>query len=344
MPIPSVIAASALNDFFVRVFLQAGVPPDDAQCAAAARVDSALRQPAGFDAFNVMRLRNTVRRLQSGGINRTPTLRVVQERPTFTLFDGDNGLGAVVGTRAMRHCLAKAHQHGLALVGVRHSTTLGAMAYYAMLALAQQAIGFAATNTELKIGLPAWGGLTPALGNNPFAVAIPGGSGPAIVLDMSVIATRPQGAPRTQPATSSRAPIGTDFVARPVIGDHKGYGLALILEILTGVLTGAGFGQDHAPERLDRPGARHNLGHLFGVLDPALSIPLEAFGTHVDRLRTEIHSSQPAPGVERLLLPGELEHERHAARLAQGIPVHTDTPEVLDAFCAELSLTSPLAE
>src|SRR5207244_10103205 len=77
----------------------------------------------------------------------------------------------------MDHCLTKAHQQGLALVGVRHSTTLEMMAYYAMRALEHQTIGFAATNTELKIGVPPWGGVTPALGNNPFAIAIPGGRG-----------------------------------------------------------------------------------------------------------------------------------------------------------------------
>jgi LDH2 family malate/lactate/ureidoglycolate dehydrogenase len=337
-----VIRAVTLNEFFVQVFVKAGVPPEDAQRAAAVRLESALRQPAGFDAFNVMRLRNTVRRLQSGGINATPRLHVVQERATFALLDGDNGLGAVVGSRAMELCLSKAPQQGLAFVGVRNSTTLGMMAYYAMLALPHNAIGFAATNTELKIGLPPWGGLTPALGNNPFALAIPGGQGPAIVLDMSVIATPPQGAPR-EDTTAGRAAIGSTFLARPIIGEHKGYGLALVLEILTGVLTGAGFGQDHAPEILDVPQAQHNLGHLFAVLDPTLCLPLTEFGARIDRLRAEIKGGQRAPGVERLLLPGELEHERREQRLTHGIPVDAETPGVLRALCETLGLESPLA-
>src|SRR5262245_61385821 len=149
MHAPLMIQASILHDFFVQVFVRAGVPQEDAHCAAAVRLESALRQPAGFDAFNIMRLRNTVQRLQSGGINPMPRLRTVQERATFVLLDGDNGLGAVVGTRAMEHCLSKAQQQGLALVGVRNSTTLGMMAYYAMLALEHHVIGFAATNTEL---------------------------------------------------------------------------------------------------------------------------------------------------------------------------------------------------
>src|SRR5262245_37558488 len=339
---PLVIQASVLHDFYVQVLVRTGVPEADAQLAAAVRLEGALRLPAGLDAFTVIRLQNTVHRLQAGGINPTPRLRIVQERGACALFDGDNGLGAVVGTRAMDYCLAKAHQQGFALVGVRNSTTLEMMAYYAMRALEHQTIGFAATNTELKIGLPPWGGLTPALGNNPFAIAIPGGQGPALVLDMSVIATSPQGVAGAG-ETSARGPIGSTFMPRPVIGEHKGYGLALVLEVLTGVLMGAGFGQDHTPERLETPEAQYNLGHLFGALDPALFMPLEQFSARTDRLRTEIKQGQRAPGIERLILPGELEHERRETRRRHGIPVHADVPAVLRTFCDTLGLDSPLA-
>jgi len=339
---PLVIRAAVLRDFYVQVMERTGLPEADAQLAAAVRLEGALRLPAGLDAFAVIRLQNTVHRIQAGGINPTPRLEIVHERTNFALLDGDNGLGAVVGTRAMDYCLFKAQQQGLALVGVRNSTTLEMMAYYAMRALGHQTIGFAATNTELKIGLPPWGGLTPALGNNPFAIAIPGGQGPALVLDMSVIATRPQGVAQAG-ETSTRGPIGSAFVPRPVIGDHKGYGLALVLEVLAGVLTGAGFGQDHTPERLEAPQAQYNLGHLFGALAPTLCMPLEQFSARIDRLRAEIQQGQRAPGVERLLLPGELEHERREMRLRSGIPVHADAPTLLRTFCETLGLDSPLA-
>jgi len=339
---PLLIQASVLHDFYVQVLVRTGVPEADAQLAAAVRLESALRLPAGLDAFSVIRLQNAVRRLQAGGINPTPRLRVVQERATSALLDGDNGLGAVVGTRAMDYCLTKAQQQGFALVGVRNSTTLEMMAYYAMRALEHHTIGFAATNTELKIGLPPWGGVTPALGNNPFAIAIPGGQGPALVLDMSVIATRPQGM-AGEGETSTRGPIDSAFLPRPVIGAHKGSGLAIVLEVLTGVLTGAGFGQGHAPEHLEAPDAQHNLGHLFGALDPTLFMPLEQFGSRIDRLRTEIKQGQRVPGVERLILPGELEHERRETRLRHGIPVHADAPNELRTLCEALGLDSPLA-
>jgi LDH2 family malate/lactate/ureidoglycolate dehydrogenase len=242
----------------------------------------------------------------------------------------------------MACCLAKAQGQGMALVGVRNSTTLGMMACYAMRALEHQAIGFAATNTELKIGLPPWGGMTPALGNNPFAIAIPTGQEPALVLDMSVIATPPQHGQDTQ-TTSAKEPLGRDFVARAVIGDHKGYGLALVLEVLTGVLTGAGFGQAHAPEQLATSASRYDLGHLFGVLNPATFMPLELFYARMQQLAQEMTQAQRAPGTERIFLPGELEHERRQKRLQHGIPVHGEAPAALQALCTGLGLASPLA-
>ena len=342
MPPPASISVSRLHAFYQQVYQHAGLPAEDAEAVADARLQSTLRQPAGFDAFGVTRLQNTVRRLRAGGINPTPRVRVVHERGPFTLLDADNGLGPVVGARAMTRCLEAAREDGFALVGVRNSTTLGTMATYAMRALAEGFLGFAGTNTELKIGLPPWGGLTPALGNNPFAVAIPRRHGPPIVLDMSLIATQPQDG-GTAGETPARGPLGSEFLARPIIGAHKGYGLAVVLEVLCGVLTGAGFGQAHAPHHLADPQARHDLGHLFAALDPTVFMPRHEFEARIEQLCSEIKQSEPAPGVPRILLPGELEYERCETRLRHGIPVRVDVQEALQGFCDELGIASPLA-
>ena len=340
---PASIPAARLHAFYRQVYRHAGVPAADAEAVADTRLQSTLRQPAGFDDFAVARLQNTVRRLRAGGINPAPRIRVVHERGPFTLLDADNGLGPVVGARAMTLCLERARAGGFALVGARNSTTLGTMATYPMRALSEGFLGFAATNTELKIGLPPWGGVTPALGNNPFAVAIPRGRGAPVVLDMSLIATQPQdaGAGAGAPA---RGPLGSDFLARPVIGGHKGYGLGVVLEVLCGVLTGAGFGQAHAPDRLANSQARHDLGHLFAVLDPTVFMPREEFDARIEQLCLEIRQSEPAPGVSRILLPGELEYERSETRLRDGVPVHAGAGEALQAFCEELGIPSPLDE
>jgi LDH2 family malate/lactate/ureidoglycolate dehydrogenase len=341
VPAPAFVSALRLRAFCQQVYQRAGVPDEDAAAAADVRLQSTLRQPAGFDAFSVARLQNTVRRLRAGGINPAPRIRVVHERGPFARLDADNGLGPVVGMRAMTRCLEAAREGGFALAGMRNSTTLGTMATYAMRALSEGFLGFVGTNTELKIGLPPWGGLTPALGNNPFAVAIPRRHGAPLVLDMSLIATQPQesGAAAEPPA---RRPLGNEFLPRPIIGAHKGYGLAVVLEVLCGVLPGAGFGQAHAPGRLADPQVRHDLGHLFGVLDPTVFMPRREFEARIEQLCAEIKQSEPAPGVPRILLPGELEHERSETRLRRGIPVHVDAQEALRAFCGELGIASPL--
>ena len=338
---PVSITTLRLHAFYRQVYQRAGAPAEDAEAVADARLQSTLRQAAGFDVFAVERLRNTVRRLRAGGINPAPRIRVVHEGGPFTLLDADNGLGPVVGARAMARCLEAAKSGGLALVGVRNSTTLGTMATYAMQALSEGFLGFVATNTELKIGLPPWGGLTPALGNNPFAVAIPRRRGAPLVLDMSLIATQPQeGGAAAE--TAVRGPLGSEFLARPVIGAHKGYGLAVVLEVLCGVLTGAGFGQAHAPDRLVDPQAPHDLGHLFAVLDPTVFMPRQDFEARIEQLCTEIKQSETAPGVPRILLPGELEHERSETRQRHGVPVLADAQEALQVFCGELGIASPL--
>jgi LDH2 family malate/lactate/ureidoglycolate dehydrogenase len=220
----------------------------------------------------------------------------------------------------MEQCLRLVQIYGIALVGARRSSSLGAMASYAMMALPHHYLGLAATNTELRIGMAPWGGVTPTLGNNPFAVAIPRQQGPPIVLDMSLTATEPQS---DQPGamTHRQALLGGGNVARPVMGGHKGYALAVVLEILCGVLTGAGFGLSHADERIGAPATTPDLGHLFMALDVQKLLPLPLFHERLTMLIQQIYAAERAPGSERIVLPGELEAARREARQQQGIPI-----------------------
>ena len=118
----------------------------------------------------------------------------------------------------------------------------------------------------------------------------------------------------------------------------------MVLEVLCGVLTGAGFGQAHAPDRLADPRTGHDLGHLFAVLDPTAFMPRQEFEARIEQLCAEIKQSETLPGVPRILLPGELEAERCDIRLRDGIPVIADALEALEAFCKELGIASPLHE
>jgi LDH2 family malate/lactate/ureidoglycolate dehydrogenase len=331
------IAPSRLRQCIAVFLRSAQVPEEEAQRIASVRLEAALRDPLGFDAFAARSLGHVVERLRAGGLNPHPMITVVHEDGSLALMDGDGGIGQLVGVRAMEHCLDLAETHGVGLVGVRRSSSLGAMAYYAMMALSRDHIGFAATNTELRIGMPPWGGVTPTLGNNPFAVAIPVTEGVPIVVDMSLTATEPQG---EQPGamTHRQALLGGGNVARAVIGGHKGYALAVVLEILCGVLPGAGFGLAHAQERIGSFATPPDLGHLFMALNINRLMPMPLFQAGVTALIQQLRASEVAPGVERVFLPGELEFRRREERLRDGIPLPEDAMTTLQAMAKDLGL------
>jgi LDH2 family malate/lactate/ureidoglycolate dehydrogenase len=331
------IAPSRLRHWIAAFLRSAQVPEEEAQLIAGVRLEAALRDPLGFDAFAARSLGHVVERLHAGGLNPHPTIHVVREDGLLALLDGDGGIGQLVGVRAMEHCLQLAELQGLALVGVRRSSSLGAMAYYAMMALPHGYIGFAATNTELRIGMSPWGGLTPTLGNNPFAVAIPMAEGVPIVVDMSLTATEPQGAQAGMMA-HRQALLGGGNIARAVMGGHKGYALAVVLEILCGVLTGAGFGLAHAHERIGSFATPPDLGHLFLALNVNRLIPLPLFQAGVATLIQQLGASELAAGVERIYVPGELEVRRREARLQDGIPLAQDAMTTLQAMAKDLGL------
>jgi LDH2 family malate/lactate/ureidoglycolate dehydrogenase len=331
------IAPSRLRQWIVAFLRSAQVPEEEAELIASVRLEAALRDPLGFDAFAARSLGHVVERLRTGGLNPRPTIHVVHEDGPLALMDGDGGIGQLVGVRAMEHCVQLAAMHGVGLVGVRRSSSLGAMAYYAMMAMARAYIGLAATNTELRIGMPPWGGMTPTLGNNPFAVAIPVAEGPPIVVDMSLTATEPQG---EQPGTMThrQALLGGGNVARAVMGGHKGYALAVVLEIVCGVLAGAGFGLAHAHERIGSFATPPDLGHLFVALDINRLLPVSLFQAGVSTLIQQLRASELATGVERIFLPGELESGRREARLQDGIPLAEDAIATLQAVAKDLGL------
>jgi LDH2 family malate/lactate/ureidoglycolate dehydrogenase len=331
------VARQQLHQWIAGFLRQAQVPEDEAQLIAAVRLEAALRDPLGFDTFAARSLGHVVERLRAGGLNPRPVIRVVQEQGALALLDGDGGIGQLVGVRAMEHCLHLTETHGLACTGVRRSSSLGAMAYYAVMAIPRGYIGFAATNTELRIGMPPWGGVTPTLGNNPFAVAIPTSAGQPIVVDMSLTATEPQGETPGNMA-HRQALLGSGPIARAVMGGHKGYALAVALEIMCGVLTGAGFGLSHAHEQIGTFATPPDLGHLFLALDITRFMPVALFQERLTALMTQLNASELAAGVERIRLPGELEWARREARLRDGIPVTEEALTTLQAVANDLGL------
>jgi LDH2 family malate/lactate/ureidoglycolate dehydrogenase len=339
----ALVSEAALVDFVAVVLGRLGVPHDDAVLIASALVEADLR---GVESHGVVRFPIYVERIAAGAVNPRPRTRVLRESATSAVFDGDNGLGHLVGTRAMQLAIDKGRAGACAFVAVRHSNHFGTASHFAEMAAAAGMIGLSLTIGGINHMVP-WGGAEAILGNNPFAVAIPAGEEPPVTLDMAcsvaargkiIVAAKdgttipadwvvgPDGHPTTDPVEALKG-----FV-QPV-GGAKGYALTLTIGLLSTMLSGAFFGSEvtHLYEDLERP---QNVGHLVGVLPVSLFEEPLHFAARMDKAIREVRSVRRAPGVERIYLPGERERLLMAERQRTGIPLATAILAELDAVGA----------
>ncbi len=173
-------SSTDLQHWITSVLQKSGLRAEDANIAADTLVSTSLR---GVDTHGVLYTQRTVWRVLNGEANPTPNVRVVQEGPATALMDADNGLGIVASVSAMRKAIEKARDSGVGVVGVRNSKHFGAAAHYALLAAGEGMIGLSATNVEPVMA--PWGSRSLYLGNNPFAIAAPGGIAGGVVLDIA---------------------------------------------------------------------------------------------------------------------------------------------------------------
>lgn len=323
-------SAAALTRLVEALFRAEGVSETDAATIARVQVEADLR---GMFSHGTRAVPMYLERIRQGIINPRPDVQVT-DLGSVALVYGDDGPGQVVASRAMEETIARAKQHRLGLGLVRRSNHFGAAGYYAGMALAHDLIGLATTNGNLV--LAPEGGTTPTVGNNPIAVAIPAGEEPPVLLDvaLSVVAggkidltaaegaTMPEGWWRdakgnpTTDVAAALAGLGVPLGA-PLAG-HKGFGLALAMEALAGVLTGARFGRQHTLEVEDGP-RPWDEGHFFLAIDPSLAMPLADFKRRTDQLVREVRASQPIPGSKPIHVAGELGWRRRAEALREGI-------------------------
>jgi LDH2 family malate/lactate/ureidoglycolate dehydrogenase len=280
----------------------------------------------------VVRLPLNLRRLRSGAVNARPNVHIVQESPATVLVDGDNGMGLVTGAWAMREAIRHARGTGAVVASVRHSNHYGAAAYYAQLASGAGLIGLSFTNTDA--GMAPWGSVTPYLGTNPMAFAAPGGIEGGIVMDMATSQVS-WGKVMLAARAGENIPLGwaTDRSGRPTedaneamrglmlpLGGYKGFGLALMIEILCGVLSGSAFGP-HVVDDGVKPYRPQNVGHFFVAIDIERFTPLEEFRARMQQMVDEIHGCRLSENVSRIYVPGEIEMETANRRQREGIPL-----------------------
>jgi LDH2 family malate/lactate/ureidoglycolate dehydrogenase len=278
---------------------------------------------------------NYLRRIDLGIINPRPRMRIETTGRAGSIVHGDAGPGQAVAYRAMEVCIGHARQSGFGIAVARGSNHLGAVGYYANMALAHDLIGFATTNGNVM--LPPPGSATPVVGNNPLAWAIPAGDEAPICFD---VATSIVAGGKIDLAAAEGDAIppgwGVDAMGRPTIdaavasagglaiplgapaSPHKGFGLALVLEALAGVLAGARFGRQHTVEVEDGPNP-WDEGHFFLAFDPGLVMEIGAFKRGIDALIRDVRSVAPNPGQPLPRVPGEAAAARRTAALRDGL-------------------------
>jgi LDH2 family malate/lactate/ureidoglycolate dehydrogenase len=337
-----------LRHCMVVAFEQLELPREDAEQVAEVLLDSELR---GHESHGV-HLLNFLIDAYRGGMNPQPRIRVLRETEGALLLDGDHShvVGAV---RAMRWCIERARERkGMAVSGVRNSQLI-VPGFYARMAAEAGLIGFACANGIPMVAPP--GGRTPTFGTNPLAYAIPAGRHPPVVLDIATttgaafkvrLAARRShplsegmildrdGHPTTDPNEFVQgglmAPLGSP--AAP----HKGFGLALVIDALAGVLTGAAFARDLAGE----PATVGNA--TFWALDVEAFLPREEFLARIEAQIAQVKVGERLAGVDELFVPGERSHRRFSELTTRGtVPLSLATWEALTKACASLSISPP---
>jgi L-2-hydroxycarboxylate dehydrogenase (NAD+) len=330
------VTHEALRRFIEAAFVNQGLPLADAAQVAELMAEADLQ---GSDGHGVIRLLPYLKRVRAGGINKHPNISVVHERAAMAVLDGDNGMGHLVVSRAVDIAIEKARNAGVAWVATRFSNHAGPASLYARKPLQHDMLGlyFAVGNAN---HLPPWGGMEMLLSTNPIAAGFPAGDEPPVVLDMATTVAA-YGKVKAKAKAGEMMPPGwmIDREGRPLldpkradegfllpIGEHKGYGLALMVGLLAGTLSGAAMGRDVIDFNADHVSTT-NTGQAILVIDLAAFGDPAVFKQQVDRLVRDIRGSQRLPGVERIWLPGEQSFAKRRRYAREGVPI---TPALLD--------------
>jgi LDH2 family malate/lactate/ureidoglycolate dehydrogenase len=344
-------SVEVLQEFAARCFVAVGMEQADAALVADTLVAAELR---GVTSHGLVRLPVYLGNLKDGLVDATARPTLGADGPAVALVDGKRAMGQVASKFGMDLAIARARDNGIAAVTVRNSNHFGAGAYWAMLALPERMIGIAMTNGA--VAMAPTGGVTPLLGNNPIAVASPAGEELPIVLDMAqtmvargwikLAAMRGQQLPdgwaqdaRGKPTNDPAAALDGSLLP---IGGYKGYGLAVIVELLTAALSGAAMGPAlenmgftaGALEETRQPvheAGGSGTGHFFAAIDIGRFLPFDVYTGRVDALVRTMKASELADGVDTILLPGEREFLTERARRADGIAISAEVAPELRA-------------
>lgn len=320
--------------FVVDVFKALGIIEEDAEKAAEVVVQS---DASGVATHGLARMPMYVRRLRNGAVNPTPNIRQVNESDNLILLDGDNGPGNVIGPTAINMCIEATKKYGMAAVAVRNSNHYGVGNYYAWKFAKANLIGFTTTNSTPNVA--PTGGRVPMIGTNPLTVGVPAGKHYPVALDMatSVVAFG-----RIQKAADEgeKIPLGwaVDKEGKPTedphkalegsllpIAGYKGYGLAMLVDILAALIPQAAYGLDIGEKFDPENSDPEKIGHFMMAIDVSKFYNIEEFKENVDEYIDTMKGTEKAVGVDEIYVPGEIEFLKSEKIKETGIPV---SPEI----------------
>jgi len=350
-----------LWQFTKNIFIGIGTGEEHASLAATGLLSADLR---GIDSHGIARLTGYIRLWEARRANSKPDIRIVHETPSTGVVDGDSGLGLVVAPFAMDLAIRKAKNVGSGWVAVRNSNHFGIAAFHAMKALKEDMIGIVMTNASALVA-PTFS-IERLLGTNPICVAIPSGTEPPFVADMAtttaangkleILQRKNQEAPEgwiqdkkgnisTNPhelkAGGALLPLGGDREH----GSHKGYALAAIVDIFSGVLSGANYGPwvppfpSYVPIPENMPGK--GIGHFFGALRIDAFRKSDEFKKDMDQWLKRFRHAKPAKDFHQVMVPGDPERIMEFHRMKNGIPLMHAVVEDLQYLAERFKIAPP---
>ncbi|MFQ6039747.1 MAG: Ldh family oxidoreductase [Candidatus Poribacteria bacterium] len=345
-----IFSADYLKQAGMKIFKGAGVPDEEAEIVIRLLVKANL---VGHDSHGVIRIPQYISLIQRGDLHPGIAIEIVKETPSTAVINGHWGFGQVIASKAMDIAIQKAKTHSVSTVGAHHSNHIGRMADYAIMAAEENMIGMVMVNNHgAAQHVAPYGGRERRLSTNPICFAVPTGrkdnpsqtTGEPLVVDIttSVVAegkvrvarNRGQsipegwiidanGNPSTNPADLYADPPGAILPFGGIVA-HKGFGLGLIVDILTGTISNAGFSRINPP--------RIGNAIFLTVINISDFMPIEEYLEQVDTFIEYIKSSKPMSGFDEVLVPGEPETRMEKKRLTEGIFVEDETwKQITDA-------------
>lgn len=344
------VGRERLEAYVVEVVSKLGLSSGHSNDVAERLVKAHLR---GFDTHGLPCLFGYVEALDEGRINPKPLLSVEKSGLCTQKLDGDNGLGQVAGTQAMKMCLDSATATGIGCVAVKRSNHFGAASTYSLLALEQNCIGIVMSNAA-SVTAP-FGAAEPLLGTNPMSVAIPAGEKAPFVIDMATSegsrkkvrkalednqqipagwSLDKNGQPTTDPAAA------LEGVMLP-FGGMKGSAITILTDILSGVLSGAEFGGEVLSVATNHERESGN-GNFMLAINVEMFMPVEKFHERMDEELSRIMNLKPANGFKQVIYPGFLEHATEQKRLHEGIPLDGKLLEKMQLLGKKMNVDLPV--